>query len=277
MSSLIITLEESTRVPAAVWRVAGAVGVLLLGLLLARMIAGTVEHFVSQRDGGGKTLAPALGKFVRIALSLLAVMAGLDQIGIDTSGILAGLAAAGLAIALALKDTMSDLAAGVVLLIRRPFDAGEAVDLGGQAGIVSEIDLFETRLVTFEGVPLTLPNSKVRAGAILNYSRATTRRTDLKVRVPLTASLDEAKRVVSECLRADERVLSEPDILVNVDAVGESEVTLLARYHCVAADFLDLKMDMIASFKTALDAAGMHVPKAQRELHIVEDARGKAS
>lgn len=277
MSSLIITLEESTRVPAAVWRVAGAVGVFLIGLLIARIVAGMVQHFVAGRDGGGKTLAPALGKFVRIALSLLAVMAGLDQIGIDTSGILAGLAAAGLAIALALKDTMSDLAAGVVLLIRRPFDAGEAVDLGGQAGIVSEIDLFETRLVTFEGVPLTLPNSKVRAGAILNYSRATTRRTDLKVRVPLSASLEEAKRIVSECLRADERVQKEPDILVNVDNVGESEVTLLARYHCAAADFLDLKMDLTAGFKTALDAAGMQVPKTQRELHIVEDARGKAS
>jgi len=277
MSSLIASLQEITHLPVGVLRVAVAAGVLVLGLILARMIAGSVQHVVAKRDDSAKTLAPSLGRFVRIALSVVAVMATLDQLGIDTSGILAGLAAAGLAIALALKDTMSDLAAGVVLLIRRPFDTGDAVDLGGNLGVIEEIDLFETRLTSFDGVPVTLPNSKVRAGAILNFSRAKTRRTDLKVRVSLEADLTEAMDVLTSCLTGDERVFQEPAILVNVDSVGESEVVILARYHSEAGDFLDLKMDMTHRFKTSLEARGMNVPKPQRDLHVVTGEMKDAS
>lgn len=275
MSSLIETLAAATHLPRGVLQAAVAVAVLLLGLVIARVLGASVQRLVSRHDEGGKTLAPAIGRFTRIAFSLLAIMAGLDQLGIDTSGLLAGLAAAGLAVALALKDTMSDLASGVVLLVRRPFDTGEAVDLGGLSGVVQEIDLFETKLTTFDGVPLTLPNSKIRSGAILNYSRATTRRTDIKVRVPLNADFNVALDTLRTCLTDEARVLKDPDILVNVDSIGDSEAVLLARYHCAADDFLGLKMDMTHLFKTALEKAGMQVPKPQRDVHLLQEAVSK--
>lgn len=246
--------------------------IVAVGWILGAWVGATVHRRSELR--AGPTLAPLLGKVTRIAINVLALVAAVGQLGVDTTSFLAVLGAAGLAVGLALKDTLSDLASGVVLLVLRSFDVGEAVDIGGKGGVVARLDLFETSLTTFEGVPLVLPNSQVRTSAILNYSRARTRRIDLLVGISYGDDIPRALAVLSEMLAAEPRVLDDPEPVVNVDALGESEVRLLARYHCVAADFLTLKMDMIRRSKELLEQAGASIPFPQRDLHLKTGSLG---
>jgi small conductance mechanosensitive channel len=200
---------------------------------------------------------------------LLALITALSQVGIETTSLLALVGAAGLAIGLALKDTLSDLASGVILLILRPFDVGEAVDVDGKTGVVSRMNLFTVDITSFEGVPIVLPNSSVRGAPIQNFSRAQTRRIDLVVGVSYDADLKTAIEVLKGMVDAEPRVLKEPEAIINVDSLGDSDVRILVRYHCAAADFLGLKMDMTRGAKEKLEAAGISIPFPQREIKVV--------
>jgi len=244
-----------------------ALAIVIVGRFLASQLGGLVQRTTAARSG--PTVAPLLGSVVKAGVSLIALVAALSQVGIDTSSLLALVGAAGLAIGLALKDTLSDLAAGVILLIFRPFDVGEAVDVDGKMGVVSRMNLFTVDITTFEGVPLVLPNSSVRGAPIHNFSRAQVRRTDLLIGVSYDADLKTAIEVLKNMLETDPRVLSEPEAIVNVDSLGDSDVRLLVRYHCAAADFLGLKMDMTRGAKEGLEAAGISIPFPQREIKVV--------
>jgi small conductance mechanosensitive channel len=250
-----------------------AIGSGVLILLVGWMIAGWAGSAVrkaSERTGRvSPTLIPLFAKLTRLALLLVVIVAALDKIGVETSGLFAALGAAGLAVGLALKDTVADVAAGVVLLVLRPFDVGEAVDIGGTGGTVMAIDILQTKLTSFDGVPIVLNNSAVRTAIIKNYSRALVRRIDLEIGVGYGDDIGKAKRAIEDVLDRESRVLKDPPIQVNTTALGDSSVVLLARCTTKAADFWDTRLDLIRAIKERLDGEGISIPFPQRDVHLV--------
>jgi small conductance mechanosensitive channel len=265
------TLQETLTPFVTVYalRIAGAVAILLVGFVLAGWAARSVRAFAGRRASVDATLIPLLTRLVRWAVLAVTLVAVLDKFGVQTSSILAMLGAAGLAIGLALKDTVADVAAGIVLLVLRPFSVGDAVDIDGCLGTVEEIGIFETRLTSFDGIPSVLPNAKVRAGRIQNFSRSKTRRLDLTIGIGYSDDIDLARRVIAEVLDSDERVLTDPEPLVNVTALGDSSVNLLVRAWTAPADFFVTQLDLQRQIKQKLDATGVSIPFPQREVRVL--------
>lgn len=253
-----------------------AIGSALLILVVGWIAAGWVGSVVrkaSERSGRlSPTLIPIFAKLARLSLLMIVVVAALEKVGVQTSGLFAMIGAAGLAIGLALKDTVADVAAGVVLLVLRPFDAGEAVDIGGTGGVVTAIDILQTKLTSFEGVPIVINNSAVRTAIIKNFSRAETRRIDLEIGIGYGDDIGRAKAAIEDVLRAEPRVLADPPLLVNTLALGDSAVVLLVRCTTRAAEFWDAKLDLTRAIKERLDAEGISIPYPQRDVHLLRDA-----
>lgn len=243
--------------------------ILVIGWMFAGWAGSAVRRASEYNQRISPTLVPLFSKLTRLSLLLVVVVAALDRLGIQTSGLFAALGAAGLAVGLALKDTVSDVAAGVVLLVLRPFDVGEAVDIGGTGGIVSAVDILQTKLTSFDGVPIVLNNSAVRTAIIQNYSRAQTRRVDIEVGIGYADDIGKAKSAIEAVLAAEPRVLSDPPILVNTIKLGDSAVILLARCMTKAPDFWDTKLDLTRAVKERLDREGISIPFPQRDVHLI--------
>lgn len=247
-----------------------ALAILVIGWIIAGWIAGAVRRAMERSGRVSQTLLPLLYKITRIVLLAIVVVAALDKVGVNTSGLFAMLGAAGLAVGLALKDTVSDVAAGVVLLILRPFDVGEGVDIGGTSGVITEIGLFQTSLLSFDGIPITINNSAVRTATIQNFARAQTRRADLEIGIGYSDDIGLAKAAIAAVLQADERVLQDPAPLIDTLQLGDSAVVLLVRYHTTAADFFVTKLEMTRQIKERLDREGISIPFPQRDIHLLK-------
>jgi len=250
----------------------GAVAILLGGWVVSRWVGGTVGALANRTDRLGPTLAPVIGKAVRLVVFTIAFVAALAKLGIDTTSLIAALGAVGVGVGLALKNTLSDIASGIVLLMLRPFDVGEDADIGGVEGTIRTIDLFEVKLTGFDGVPIVLPNTKVREGRIRNFSRAARRRIDFEVGVDYAADVDAAIRTIFEMLGEDERVLGDPEPLINVVSLGDSSVNLLVRYWLPPAGWIPAHLDVHRKIKLALDGAGISIPFPQRVLSMRDAA-----
>ncbi|MCZ7685994.1 MAG: mechanosensitive ion channel [Sandaracinaceae bacterium] len=246
----------------------------LLGWLVARWASGRAQRLAERTGKVDRTFVSLIGKITRVAVLAAALVAVLGQLGVDTASFLAFLGAAGLAIGLALKDTASDVAGGVVLLALRPFSVGDAVSIGTTGGIVEEIGVFQTTLISFEGVPVVVPNSRVRTSEIQNFTRAGKRRIDLTVGVAYDTDLDRVRAVLSEVVAADERVLADPPPLIDVSNLGESSIDFLVRVWVVPDSFFDARLALARAIRKRLDAEGIEIPFPQRVVHTV---RGDAA
>ncbi len=246
----------------------------LLGWLVARWASGRAQHLAERTGKVDRTFVSLIGKITRVAVLAAALVAVLGQLGVDTASFLAFLGAAGLAIGLALKDTASDVAGGIVLLALRPFSVGDAVSIGTTGGIVEEIGVFQTTLISFEGVPVVVPNSKVRTSEIQNFTRAGKRRIDLTVGVSYDTDLDRVRAVLSEVVAADERVLVDPPPLIDVSNLGESSIDFLVRVWVAPQGFFDTRLALARAIRKRLDAEGIEIPFPQRVVHTV---RGDAA
>ena len=216
-----------------------------------------------------ETLKPFFASIVRYAIIAITLVAVLARLGIQTTSIIAVLGAAGLAIGLALQGTLQNIAAGIMLLILRPFKVGDYIDAGGTAGTVDEIGLFTTDMTTFDGIYLSVPNSALWNTSILNYTRLPTRRLDIPVGIAYEDDAEKAMALLLEKLRADSRVLSDPEPQVMVIALGESSVDLNLRCWSAREDFWALKFDLNKNCKLWLDAAGISIPFPQRDVHLI--------
>ncbi len=201
-------------------------------------------------------------------------MAVLARLGIQTTSIIAVLGAAGLAIGLALQGTLQNIAAGIMLLILRPFKVGDYIDAGGTAGTVDEIGLFTTDMTTFDGIYLSVPNSSLWNTSILNYTRLPTRRLDIPVGIAYEDDVEKALSLLLEKLRTDSRVLADPEPQVMVTALGESSVDLNLRCWSLREDFWALRFDLNKNAKLWLDSAGISIPFPQRDVHLISANNG---
>ncbi len=253
-------------------KVAAALIVFVLGWLIAAWLGRAVSQAGLRSGRLSPTIVPVLAKLTRLAFLAVAIIAALNELGVQTSGLFAMIGAAGLALGLALKDTVADVAAGIVLLVLRPFDVGEAVDIGGTGGVVDAIDLFQTRLISGDGVPVVLNNSAVRTAIVKNYSRATRRRIELNVGIGYGDDIDKAIAVITQVIENEPRVLRNPTWLVSTKSLGENAVVLVARCTTSAADFEPTQFALTRAIKERLSAAGISIPLPQREVRLLERA-----
>lgn len=253
-----------------------AIVILVVGWVVAGW-AGSLVRRAAERSGRlDRTVVTLLGRLARWIVLAFTVIAVLGRFGVQTTSLVALLGAAGLAVGLALQGALSNVAAGVLLLALRPFRVGDAVDIAGTAGVVDDMGLFVTRLTSFDGVPMHVPNSSVWGKAISNFSQAERRRTDLVVGVGYGDDIAGALETLRSLAKGDSRVLADPEPMAAVDSLGDSSVNLLLRYWTAAGDFYATKLDLTRALKERFDAEGISIPFPQRDLHVVGGVPGAA-
>ena len=250
--------------------VLGAVAILIAGVIVAGWARRSVLRVLNRAPGLDDTLEPVISNIVRYAILLLVLIAVLAQFGVQTTSIIALLAAAGLAVGLSLRGTLQNIAAGVMLLLLRPFRIGDYIDAEGLAGTVEEIGIFSTHLRTFDGVYLKAPNRRIWNRAILNYSRAEKRRLDIVVDIAYDDDIDKAQAALLGLMTSDSRVNAEPEPQVLVKELAASSVNLDMRCWAAAGDYWSLLFDLNKAAKLRLDAEGISIPFPQRGVHLFE-------
>jgi small conductance mechanosensitive channel len=263
-------IVESVVTLVSTWglKAVGAVAVLIVG----RMIAGGLRRAAGRgldRSGVDETLAPFLTGLVYYLALAVVVIAVLNLFGIETTSLVAVVGAAGLAIGLALQGTLSNFAAGVMLLIFRPFKKGDYVVAGGSSGTVSEVGIFVTTLTTPDNVKIIVPNSDVAGGTITNYSANDTRRNDLVIGISYDDDIGKAISVIQGILDADPRVHKDPEPVIAVSELGDSSVNLVVRPWCTASDYWTLRFDLQRKIKEELESEGCSIPYPQHDVHVV--------
>jgi small conductance mechanosensitive channel len=229
-----------------------ALTILLLGLYLARRLASGVRRALRAR-GADEVLSNFLSTLSLVLLSIIVVVGALDRLGVPTASLLAALGAAGLAIGLALKDSLSQLAAGVLLIVTRPFRAGDFVEVAGTSGTVDHVDLLHTVLLTPDHRVISVPNSEVMANPIINTTAKGTRRVDISLPIEQEASLDLVMQSLQECARAHPAVLVEPAPQVVALRYLQGGVELSVRVWVPTPDVLQVQSTLTVELKRALD------------------------
>jgi small conductance mechanosensitive channel len=251
-------------------QVIGALAVLIVG----RVVAGSLRR-MTRRALERAELEPVLVPFFANGVYYLTlaavVIAVLSLFGIETTSLIAVLGAAGLAVGLALQGTLSNFAAGVMLLIFRPFKVGDYVEVAGEAGSVQEVGVFSSTLHTPDNVKVTIPNSAVYGQTIKNYSANDTRRNDLVIGISYDDDIARAIETICQILAADSRVLEDPKPTVAVADLADSSVNLVVRPWCAGGDYWALRFDLTRKIKEELEAAGCSIPYPQRDLHLHQD------
>jgi small conductance mechanosensitive channel len=250
--------------------VVGGIIVAVLAWIAASFLQKGVERLLLRSRRVEATVARFLARLARYTVLALAVVVVLGQFGVQTASIIAALGAAGIAIALALQGTLSNIAAGVVLLLLRPFRIGDYIDAEGIAGTVDELGLMTTRMRTIDGLYLEVPNNQLWNRAIRNYTRLPVRRVDVAIGVSYEDDIDRALGILMAVAQADSRVLREPATQAVVTGLGDSAVNLALRCWIANQEFFDVQSDLIRAAKRALEIAGFTIPFPQREVRLVE-------
>ncbi|MCR9257119.1 MAG: mechanosensitive ion channel [Alphaproteobacteria bacterium] len=250
--------------------VIGGLVMLAVGIWATGRIASAANALMLKSGKVDDTLRPFLTSLVRYASLAVVILAVLSQIGVQTASFLAVFGAAGLAIGLALQGTLSNVAAGVMLLLFRPFKAGDYIIVGGHAGTLQQLTLFTTELVTPDNVQIIVPNGQVWGAAVTNYSYHKTRRCDFVIGIGYGDDIGKAIETLKGVIDADSRAHKEPAPQLVVSNLGESAVDITIRIWCDAGDYWGLKFDFNRAFKEALDGAGISIPFPQREVHVIK-------
>ncbi|MBS0275606.1 MAG: mechanosensitive ion channel [Proteobacteria bacterium] len=249
-----------------------AIFILVIGWLLAGWAEKLTYRGLGRIPRLDRTLTPLLVKTVRYGILVITLLAVLERFGVQTTSIIALVGAAGLALGLALQGTLSDVAAGVMLLILRPFHVGDAIDASGNGGTVREVGLFATYLTNADGMFVSIPNSKVFSAVIVNYSRAATRRINFVVGIDYADDIEKAQKIALDLLNADPRVLKNPVPMVPVGELGASSVNLIVRCWVSNPDYGDTLFDLQKAVKLAFDTAGISIPFPQQVLAFRADS-----
>lgn len=251
--------------------VIGAILILVVGFAVAKWLGKRVESYLRTKERFDETVIPIFAKTVKIIVIAATILAVLNNFGVETASLIAVLGTIGLAIGLALQGTLSNIASGIMLLLLRPFNVGDAVDIGSTSGVVDEIGLFVTEMHTFDNVAITMPNSKVWGTEIKNYSRNETRRVDMQFGIAYDDDMDKAMEVVKEVLDADERVLADPEPQIAVSNLGDSAVTILVRPWTETTNVWPLRFALTKRIKERFDEEGISFPFPQRDVHLFQE------
>ncbi|GAB2502083.1 mechanosensitive ion channel family protein [Arenimonas alkanexedens] len=257
------------------WRIAVALLIGLVGMWLARLLSRGLDRGM-QRAGLEQILRDFLRNIAYATGLVVVFVAALDALGVPTTSMLAVLGAAGLAIGLALKDSLSNIASGVMLIVLRPFRAGDVVEIAGREGVVERVGIFQTVLRAFQNHDITLPNSEVTTSPIVNFTARGERRVDVSVGIGYGDDIRQAREVLLGIAKANEKVLEEPASDVVVSGLGESSVDLVLRAWVRTPDFAGTRSALTEAIHRDFGRAGVSIPFPQRDLHVYHhDADGR--
>ncbi|HEJ9067014.1 TPA: small-conductance mechanosensitive channel MscS [Serratia marcescens] len=256
--------------------IVAAIVILIIGSIVARVVGNALNRVMKLR-GIDATVADFLSAIVRYGVLAFTFIAVLGRVGVQTTSVIAVLGAAGLAVGLALQGSLSNFAAGVLLVIFRPLRVGEYVDLGGVAGTVDQVQIFSTTLRTADNKTIVVPNGKIIAGNIINYSREPNRRVDIVVGVAYNADIDVVKKVLGDVIAADKRIMHAKGVTVRLNEMAPSSLNFVTRSWTTNAEYWNVYFDLMENFKRALDAHNIGIPFPQMDVHLyrTEDASAK--
>ncbi|MBN1424960.1 mechanosensitive ion channel [Candidatus Fermentibacteria bacterium] len=240
-------------------RIVGAILILLVGRIFANWArAGATRGLAKSKTD--PAVAGFVGSLVYFLVLTVAALAALGKFGVETASLVAVLGAASFAVGFALQGSLANFAAGVMLLLFRPFRIGDYVEAGGVAGVVKEMHLFTTMIVTPDNIRIIVPNGKVFGDTIKNVTAEDTRRVDLLIGIAYGASIEKAITTIRDVVNSDERILGDPAPQIAVADLADSSVNLVVRPWCKTADYWDVKFDTTRRIKEALDAQGIEIP-----------------
>jgi len=252
-------------------KIIGAVVILILGLWLSKKISNGITKLM-RKNKVDETLVRFISNVVYILLVVFVILATISQVGIETTSIVAILGAASFAIGLALQGSLSNFAAGVMLIVFHPFKVGEYIEAAGVKGSVEEIGVFVTRLLTPDNKVIYVPNSKLFGDVITNYSELETRRVDMVFGISYSDDIDKAKKIISDVLSSHPKVRKEPAPMIVVSELADSSVNFAVRPWVNTPDYWDVYFEITETIKKRFDAEGISIPFPQTDVHLFQES-----
>lgn len=239
--------------------------------LIAIRVVTTILGRVMAKSHLERTLSNFVQAFLRVVLYFVAILIVLSTLGVDVTSLVALLSVAGLAVSLALQNTLANLAGGIQLLVTKPFAAGNYVEAGANSGTVHAVGLAYTTLITPDNKVIYVPNSDIASARIVNYSGKDTRRVDLKVTASYDAPIQTVKDTINKLIQADSRIMEQPEPFVRVSNYGSSSIEYTIRVWCASGDYWGIYFDLMDNLKPAFDAAGVEMTYDHLNVHVVEN------
>lgn len=255
-------------------RIVLAIVIFYLGRIVVSIVVKVVDRLMRSREMD-EMLVRFLSSILRWVLLLFVIIAALSQLGIDTTSLIALLGAAGLAIGLSLQSSLSNFAAGVMIIVFRPLNKGDFVEVAGTSGVVDNISIFTTTLTTPDNKEVIVPNGSILANNIINYSARDTRRVDMVFGISYDDDLRKAKQILEDIIAADERVLADPAPVIALSELADSSVNFIVRPWVNSADYWALLWDTTETVKLRFDEAEISIPYPQMDIHM--DAAANAA
>jgi len=243
-----------------------AIAIFLIGKFVVGMLV-KLSKKIMKKAKVDNILINFIASIISTILLLFVVIAALDQLGVETTSLIALIGAAGLAVGLALQGTLQNLASGVMLIIFRPFNDGDFVEAAGVSGVIETIGIFTTTMRSGDNREIIIPNGEIFGGTITNYSKRATRRVDMVFGIGYDDDLKKAKGIISKILADDDRILKNPAPLVAVAELADSSVNFNVRPWCATADYWDVYFDTHEKIKLTFDAEGISIPYPQMDIH----------
>jgi small conductance mechanosensitive channel len=260
--------EHSQEIIGAGKSLLTAVVIIIVGRIIFLLVDKLILRVSSEKINFDKSVASVLRVVINYGIVIVCAIMVLEKLGINTTSLIAILGTAGVAIGLALKDTLGNIAAGIILLFLRPFKVGDFIEFGSVAGGVKEIGLFSTILETGDGIFISAPNSTVWGVPLKNYSRNGRRRMELTVSIRYSDSIDTAFEVLRNIIDAENRFLKEPVPQIMVQSMGESSINIMLRAWAPGDVYWQIYWDQMKNIKEQIEAAGLVIPFPQREIAI---------
>ncbi len=246
-----------------------AVIVLIIGFRLVKWLVKLSEKLMEKR-GVEQTIRSFLSSLISIGLKILVIISILAIVGIETTSFAAILAAAGLAVGMALSGTLQNFAGGVMISLFKPFVQGDLIEAKGFLGIVKEVQIFNTILLTLDNRTIIIPNAELSSSPLINYSRESQRRVDLTFGIGYDDDIDHAKKVLWDLIRNDARVLKDPAPFVAVGELADSSVNFTVRLWVNANDYWGVYFDFMENVKKAFDRENINIPYPQTDVHLYQ-------
>lgn len=256
---------------AFVVKVVIALVILFVGRIVARLVTKGLRNFMQLREVD-KILESFLCNLVYWTLMVFIIIAAINQIGLQTTSLIAVMGVAGLAVGLALQGSLANFAAGVLIVVFRPYRAGDYVEAAGIAGSVLQVQILTTILKTPDNKRIIVPNSQIMSSIITNYSANETRRIDMTVGVGYGDDLDNVRRTLQELVDGDDRILKDPECVIAVSELGDSSVNFVLRPWVKTEDYWGVRFDLTEAIKKRFDKEGISIPFPQQDVHIYNEA-----
>ena len=250
-------------------KIVAAIVIFIVGRWVARALKRLTVRMMTKAEID-ETLISFVGNLTYVVLLIFVIIAALNQLGIQTTSFIAIIGAAGLAIGLALQGSLANFAAGVLMIIFRPFKVGDYVEAAGVAGVVEQVQIFTTQLKTPDNKTIIIPNASVTGGTITNFSAKDTRRVDMVIGVGYGDDLKKVREILEDILAKDDRILKDPEPTIGVMELADNSVNFAVRPWVKSEDYWGVYFDSTETVKRRFDEEGISIPYPQRDVHLYE-------